>query len=301
MALIQVNAATSGLQGMAALQAALLRDRHLKSITLMTHGLRFHPGDPEHCPHTHILSFTPRACWKAVSWPKHLHLDRNPAVLGVGFGWPARGPLRRVAERAFDAGAALARVIQEIHRLRPDLQVNILAHSLGARVVLCAIGALPEGIVSRIILMSGAEYRSHAVAAMASPGGRGVQVLNMCSGENAPFDALFRLSVRAPNLGERALSAGLAHLPGWVDLRIDCPRHRSVLRGFGLRTRAPATRICHWSTYLRPGVFGLYRQVLDPTQPDLVPRLATALAQTEERKYPALRHWPVPRPGLLRP
>lgn len=284
MALVSVNAGSTG-QDRAGLAPALEALSPGAAVTLMIHGFRFCPSEARHDPHRHILSLEVRRdCWKAASWPRHLHLDRPGAGLGVGYGWPARGRLGQVAQRAFDVGQDLADVVRTVKRLRPDLHVNVMAHSLGARVALAALSDLPAGHVDRMILLSGAEYRGLALAAMSSPAGRRAQILNVTSGENTPFDALFRLSVPAPRLTDWPLSAGLAGLPGWTDLRVDCPRTLASLRRLGFPTRAPSTRICHWSTYLRPGLFRLYRAVCDPRDRAILPRLASALAAEDTHR-----------------
>lgn len=292
MPLIQVNAATATAPSFEHVAPALAGLSHGQCVTIMTHGLRFSPFVPEKDPHTHILSLTPRACWKAVSWPRHLHLDRESAGLGIAFGWHAVGPLRQVATRAFAAGDALADLIAYIHQRRPDLCLNLIAHSLGARVVLRALSQAPAASVARVILMSGAEYRSVADAAMDSAAGHSVQVLNVYSHENAVFDGLFRAAVPAPKLTDWTLSGGLRRRVGWCDLRADCSRTRDLLHLYSVRTRAPVTRVCHWSTYLRPGLFRLYRRVLDPNEPELLPRLAAELADT--RSKPPRWHLPDP-------
>ena len=277
MALLSMTAGdTAGYR--AALAPALSKLPPGAAVTVMIHGYRFCPATPAHDPHRHILSLAPRRdCWKAVSWPRHLHLDRPGAGLGIGYGWHARGRLADVAARAFDTGDDLAGLLRQIKRLRGDVHVNIMAHSLGSRVALAALAALPPGHVARMILLSGAEYRDVARAAMAAPAGRRPEVLNVTSGENAPFDALFRLCVPAPRLADWPLSAGLPGVAGWTDLRVDCPGTLAALRRMGLPARAPDTRVCHWSTYLRPGLFRLYRAVCDPRQPDVLDRLARAL------------------------
>jgi len=292
MALVQLNLRKDGPEGRDALLRAALTMPFRGSVVVMVHCYRFCPDHPSRSPHSHILSLDNQACWKAVSWPRHLRLHRPGAGLGVAVGWQARGSLPRVAARAHDTGVALAAVLSDLHRMRPDLHLNIIGHSLGARVALSALCELPAGSIQRVILMSGAEYRSAAVAAMASPAGRRAQVLNMCSGENALFDGIFRLCVPAPVLSDRPLSAGIPNLPGWIDLRIDCASHRTTLRQLGFRTKAPTTRVCHWSTYLRPGLFKLYRHVMDPTRPEVMTQLAAQLLSSPIPNGPRMPEHP---------
>jgi hypothetical protein len=294
MALLSVNAA-AGADGHVAvgdddLDGALGRLPVGRPVTVMIHGFRFSPREPAQNPHTHILSLTPRRdCWKAVSWPRHLHLDREGAGLGIGFGWPATGSLPRVAARAHDAGDCLARMVRAIHTRRPDAPVQVVAHSLGARVALTALHGAPEGAVRRMILMSGAEYRSAARTALATPGAARCEVLNVTSGENAPFDLMFRLAVPAGHLTDRPLAAGLEHLARWTDLPIDRADARAALARFGHRISRPATRVCHWSGYMRPGLFAVYRRALDPAETGFLVRLKQALAagSSETHEKPA--------------
>ncbi len=263
------------------------------AVTVMIHGYRYSPRDPANDPHRHILS--PRggsARWKSVSWPRHLRLDRTDAALGISLGWHARGSLQSAARRAFDAGDALADLLREIKAARPDLHINLIGHSLGARVALAALAGLPASHVDRVILLSGAEYRSLALAAMASPAGRTAQVLNVTSGENLIFDCGFRMAVPAPHLRDWPLASGLPQVPGWTDLRIDCPDSRAALDRIGVPIRPPRVRICHWSSYLRPGLFRLYRRVCDPSQPEILPRLADALPRPDRANAP---RGPAPR------
>lgn len=288
MALLSVNAAGTeighvahGEGGLAAALAALPEGR---PVTILVHGFRFSPEEPGTDPHGHILSFRPSAdCWKAVSWPRHLHLDRPDAGLGIGFGWRATGPLPRVAARAREAGLCLARTMAAIHARRPDAPVQVMAHSLGARVALSALARAPEGAVRRMILMSGAEYRDAARAALAAPGAARYEVLNVTSGENAPFDLLFRLAAPPPRLTDRPLSAGLPELARWTDLPIDTAQGRAALARLGHRIAPPATRVCHWSGYMRPGLFAVYRRTFDLGDQGFLPSLRAALAEEAAR------------------
>ena len=68
-------------------------------------------------------------------------------------------------------GAVLARIARIVAAQRPGLRVNVIAHSLGARVALSALPRLRAGAISRLILLSGAEYRGRASAGAGQPGG----------------------------------------------------------------------------------------------------------------------------------
>jgi uncharacterized membrane protein len=280
MALVPTNARIDELEGEARLRAALRQARGLRAAVVMVHGYRFCPfSDPAHSPHEHILSFTPtRDCWKAVSWPRHLHVGRG-GLMGISLGWSARASLAQSYAQAADTGAALARIARIVADERPGLPLHVIAHSLGARVVLSALPLLPAGALSRLILLSGAEYRGRAAAALDTPAGRSVRVLNIASRENLPFDIGFRTAIRPDSWSDLPLSAGLSkRAANWIDLRIDCPRHADRLARLGFRLRPPATRVCHWSGYMRPGVFPLYRALLSDRGGALFSNLRQALA-----------------------
>jgi pimeloyl-ACP methyl ester carboxylesterase len=130
-------------------------------------------------------------------------------------------------------------MIGTIHRARPDLPVHIVAHSLGARVALTALETAPPGVLSRMILMSGAEYRGAAERALSLPAAARCHVLNVTSRENAAFDLMFRLAVPPARALDRPLSAGLGHMNGCTDLAIDHDATRAALGALGHRL-APA-------------------------------------------------------------
>jgi pimeloyl-ACP methyl ester carboxylesterase len=231
-------------------------------VTVMTHGFRYRPGDPRRCPHRSLLSPDPR---RAVAWPRRLGFGRGAPGIAVGFGWAAAGSLWRAYAASAEAGGALARLVAGL-RAAGAGRINIIGHSLGARVALHALPALAAGDVARLILLSGAEFRAPARDLLSSPAGRAAEVLNVASGENALFDVSFALLV---GRGEGPmLSAGL-DLPQAVTLRIDCDRHRAAVAALGFPV-APADRlVCHWSAYTRPGLFPLYRAFLH--RPDRLP------------------------------
>ncbi|MCK5502398.1 MAG: hypothetical protein KAI82_14255, partial [Tritonibacter mobilis] len=80
-------------------------------VVIMVHGYKYQPGNPNHCPHRHILSLDPQHMpWRAPSWPRQLGfgLGRRDEGLAVAFGWDARGTLASAQARALAAGRALA-------------------------------------------------------------------------------------------------------------------------------------------------------------------------------------------------
>ncbi len=265
MALIRMDAIGTAVQQHgegsapgAALKALLMRPG---PVTVMVHGYRFQPGDPLHCPHRHIFSASPDSrCHKAQSWPAGLGI--GPGRLGVAFGWDARGSIWQAHDRAEIAGAALAQLLREIRRLSPAREVHAIGHSLGARVILSALQDIAPGDLSRVILLAGAEHASVCSAALASPAGQRLRALHVTSGENRAYDIGLRALLPLPATGDRIL--GEVDLPGLSTLRLDDPAHLAGLAALGHRIAPRQRRVCHWSSYLRPGIFDLYRAICGP-------------------------------------
>lgn len=297
MPLLMVNAGGNGLSlhGPGDLDAELAAALGVLApgapVVVLVHGYRFSPFDPRRDPHRHILSLTPAGrCRKARSWPRHLGFGRGAADEGlcIAFGWPANGTIWRARDSAARAGAALAGLVGRIRNLRGG-PADILCHSLGARVALCAAAAAPPGTVGRVVMMAAAAYRGEARAALATPAGAAAEFVNITSRENDPFDAALEWLVRPPCRGDRALGAGLgSQRANWLDLQLDCGRTLEVLRDLGYRIPAPARRVCHWSAYLRPGLFRLYRELIRDR--DLLPldRLARLLPERPAPRWSRL-------------
>ena len=238
---------------------------HGAPVVAMIHGWRYAPGIARDCPHGSILSLDPPVGdRRAVSWPRHLGLD-GKAGLGIALGWNAKCDPWRAHLRAGWTGEALAEIARTVYDLsgRP---LQVIAHSMGARVALAALPLLKPGQIGRMILLAAAETRGRTLAALDTPAGRAVEVINVATRENDIFDACFEWGV---HLGLRtSIGQGLGQAvgrmqPRWHDLWIDQSATLNGLAALGHPLADPPRRICHWSPYLRPGTIALYRALID--------------------------------------
>jgi hypothetical protein len=230
-------------------------------VVAMVHGWRYAPGIVADCPHGSILSLDPvTGDGRTVSWPRHLGLD-GQAGLGIALGWPAKCDPWRAHMRAARTGQALATIARRVHN-HSGRSLQVVAHSMGARVALSALPLIEPGQISRIILLAAAETRGRALAALGTPAGRAVEVVNVTTRENDLFDACFEWGIHLGLRTSIGQGLGRAH-PGWHDLWIDQPRALAGLAALGHPLADPPRRICHWSPYLRPGTIALYRALID--------------------------------------
>jgi pimeloyl-ACP methyl ester carboxylesterase len=261
-------------------------------ITVMIHGYKFAPGEA----HRHILSFCPTEDdRRAVSWPKHLRV--GPDHMGIALGWTSTGTLWHAWNEAERAGTTLARVLDLLASM--GRKADIVAHSLGARVALAGMRQAPAGSVGRAILIAPAEFRTAAEAAMTSPAGRTADVLNVTSRENDIFDTLLEWLIAPHVPGARSLGVGLrVPVPNWTELRIDDDQTLATLAGLGYRVAPPVRRVCHWSGYLRPGLFPLYRAILSDRLSMEALRTALPARRARSRIVERLGEWaPLPFTG----
>jgi Alpha/beta hydrolase of unknown function (DUF900) len=261
-------------------------------IVIMIHGYKYAPGHPTDCPHAHILSAMPSTPDpRVISWPRHLGLD-GQAAMGIAFGWAARGSAWGTYLRAASAGRALAALLDALRGCGHP--VEIIAHSMGARVALQALPHLAPGAVDRMILLAAAELRRRARRALATPGAEGVEFVNITTRENDLYDLYLEWGMC---LGlDTALGQGLPRGPaGWLDLQIDQTTTLQTLAALGHPIAPRQTRICHWSPYLRRGVFPLYRALL--TGDLSVPALRARLPAKADRRWSALLQPPLPPAG----
>ncbi|MEO1688397.1 MAG: hypothetical protein AAFU61_10875, partial [Pseudomonadota bacterium] len=167
-----------------ALRRALLAAPRGACATVLIHGYKFRPGDARRDPHARLYGGpAPAGAARCGDWARALGAEGAGPV--IGFGWDARAwhlssllaegrnGFARVYDRAAEAGEALRALLEGVRALRPDLTVDLFAHSLGARV---ALAAARSPRVGRMILLGAAEDAERAAEALPArpgrPGGR---------------------------------------------------------------------------------------------------------------------------------
>jgi len=250
-------------------------------VVILIHGYKFDPGPthrPQDDPHRSLYAFgADLGSWKVRSWPEGLgfHPQSPEGGLCIGFGWPAIEPhfphllgARRtgfaaVYDRAADYGFHLAELIARIRGLDPGRPVDLLAHSLGARVALCALPHL-EAAPDRIVLLGAAEFDARARESLAAHRGlRQPQVYNVTARANDFYDAMFETFAPRRGWRERAVGLGLRDpLPFWLDVQLDRQDLTDWINAQGIALKPSEARLCHWSFYTRGGAFDVYQAIL---------------------------------------
>ncbi|MHA3915665.1 alpha/beta hydrolase [Halovulum sp. GXIMD14793] len=245
-------------------------------VVVMIHGYKFTPERPIDDPHRLIYALRPEDDhWKIRSWPAGLGFCNDPAAgLCIGYAWPATARenpgdtafdgngFARVYEKAKHAGKALAHLLDMIAQIDPGRRIDLIAHSLGARVALKSIRHAKDARIGRVILMGSAEFAGPARRSLA--GARSTpEVYNITARSNTLYDILLRLFAPAHVRGSTPLGFGLKDTPvGWVDLDLDAAPVTNALAGRGLSLGGRRSPVCHWGFYIRKGSFCLYRSIL---------------------------------------
>ncbi len=222
----------------------------------LVHGFGFDPEDPDHDPN---LDLYPR--WDAMA-----HRDTipfawysvPPGIRHVLRSW-RRGHWNRYYyawKLAEEAGARLCRSLE-----RGGL-ADIICHSLGSRVVLCA---LERCMARRVLIFNGADECDHArqVAAMRP----GVQFYNVMVKSDDVLDLLGEWF--SPRLGHAAVigAKGLKGLGNWTDIPLDDKKFIAKARDHGYRLRGdnPKEIGDHRESYDWEPNWKLWRDLLDGT------------------------------------
>lgn len=281
-------------------------------VVILIHGYRFCPSRPADDPHRTLYAWRPEAAsWKVLSWPEGLGFRPGDPAGGlcIGFGWPALPPrasllrsgrtgFAHVYDRAGAMGLWLAELIRRLQALLPGRPVDVLAHSLGARVALAALPAL-DAAPGRMLLLGAAEFDARAREALDASRGDLPEIYNVTARANDIYDAAFETFAPRRDWGERALGLGLREpLPGWLDLQLDRADVTDWVNAKGIPLRPAQARFCHWSFYTRPGAFELYQAILRRRPGWDVTALRAGLAfAAQEPRWSRLSLAPA-RPGL---
>lgn len=267
-----------------------LRRAAADRVVLMCHGYAFNPDDSEDAefdedPYHRVYASPGQAAHEGESWLAFVPEDR-----AIAFAWTSAPTFGEYAGACWTnpyeyavldvspwAARALAAVVEAVREAGEGrVAVDVVAHSLGTRVVLQALRLLARGgrrdAVARMILMGGAEYSLDARQAVR---GTQTQVLNFVIRR----DSILKWGaselggrLRLPNtVASRVIGRdGMAPEGGWMDLQLD---HRDAelgaafdewfkKKGYALSGEAAGGRGLHWAYYMNAGNRRLYRDVL---------------------------------------
>lgn len=262
-----------------ALSRAAARGDDTAPIVLLLHGYRYSPLRGPSDPHASLYATGPRGQSlprRKESWPMALGFRDTEGDPGLCLpvGWDARGRFAEAFGAADEVGTHVARLITRLHRQFPKRPIQIMAHSLGARVALSALERLAGPMVRRIILLAPADLATHAETVLTRPGAKGVEVLQISPTENWLFDRLLEQALRRHPEAGTALGRRPPEAERWVSLSLGTDAELANLAALGHSVAPRNHRVCHWSAYLRDGAMDLYSALLTDRGPRPLRELA---------------------------
>ncbi|MEP2505202.1 MAG: alpha/beta fold hydrolase [Paracoccaceae bacterium] len=261
----------------------------------MTHGFKYAPARDLTCPHTRIFSTgAAQKLAKSAQWLQPLGFGAGECDegLAVAFGWNACGTVWTARKSAVAAGRRMADIIAQILRAAPDRPVHLIAHSMGSEVILIALRHLPANSVNRIVFLTGASYQSDAAEALKTGAGQTAEIINVISRENDVFDFLFEHAIAPPTPGDRTIGSGI-HALNAINIQLDCILTLNQLNAFGVSISPPTRRVCHWSSYTRPGVLQFYAGLLRHPEKFPLKTLKRALPDQHSPRWSSLFNLPI--------
>jgi hypothetical protein len=172
---------------------------------------------------------------------------------------------------AWDLAAAAGwQLVRSIALMEIGKPIDMMAHSLGSRVVLAALRANPDLPVRRVVLLNGAELsRSAHETALLCPKVRFINMMVATDDVLRIFGSLFAPgSLYAPCVGRAGL--GEAAPKNWLDVQLDSPALQRWAADHGwpdVQGDNPKCALDHWFSHKHPGNWPLIRAALDGTLP----------------------------------
>lgn len=268
------------------LDAALGLVRKDAPIVIMLHGFKYDPEVAARDPQHHIFALNPRLGVKrAVSWPRRFGLLGDQG-LAIGFGWHARGTIWQAHQQASQAGQDLAQLIARLHAKGAARKINIVAHSLGARVALQAVQQAQRNSIGRVIMIAAALFEHELQSGLRSAAGQTAEFFNVRSQANTAFDLMLRLAL--PHWG-RTVGSGRVQSDQLLDVAIDDRYTQEALQALGFGAGKTRSRICHWSGYLRDDTCKLFSALLHRPKETPLRYLQARLRQPDRKRRTPMR------------
>lgn len=295
-----------------------------RHVTVLVHGFEFNPV-PDENPAPSDNPFNRVYALPNAEFPGHpgeswFHIADEPS--SIAFAWKSTGGLLDVANACWTefyayalcdlaplAARALAAVLAACHAA--GLTVDILAHSLGSRASVKALGLLAptqRTAVRRCVLLEGAEYCVDARDVAGRVDTEFVSICNRADPVLADLAGDFGDPQRLPNSVPSMVVGynGLDRLPNWLDIELDpadAARRSAFTQFFAARGLSPSGapfqgRGQHWSCYLWPDNQKLLRRLLYEPGYSIAALRSAGVPEGVQYAVPG-RFDNVPVPGLL--
>ncbi|MDX2102396.1 MAG: hypothetical protein SF002_07635 [Alphaproteobacteria bacterium] len=318
-----------------ALVKAHTEGRHQNHITILVHGFLFDPSEQEpdpsdpDDPRTGVFAVPGKERQPGESWLPIFNVRDATAAADAPllcFCWTSRGAWARASwsnpylyplfDLAPQAARALAGVIQALHA--NGITIDILAHSLGTRVALKAMGYLDgktkASAVRRMVLLNGAEYSIDARDAIE---GAATHVFNLVNSNDAvlsTFAEQAAVPFRAQTMRESWVIGyrGVRPTETWIDIAMvptqtaQQKKQKAVFKALGqftIESGPDSQRGPHWINYRAPENQRFIRMLL--SDPGMSPSFLRSLGIVEgfnasagAAAYGDIAGIPVPQPPL---
>ncbi len=169
--------------------------------------------------------------------PDLLAQAEHQSGLAVTFCWPGidrrMTSVNQLYERAGQVAPALAYLLDIFGEIAPRRPVDLMAHSLGARVGLQALQHLKHGNLSRFVCLAGVEFCAVTLLALQAPIARKVSFYNVTSEHFSLFHRRMHYFGPRPGPSDGLLCRGFAFpRKNWIDIRLGEPEVRGPLNNF---------------------------------------------------------------------